>query len=540
MSSALRAAVRKTMTPKGPSGVQQRLAFAGAQMNRLTSDWVMAASRSADQETRYELKTLRNRARELDRNSPFGARYSQLVAENLIGDTGIRLKAKNKLKDGSDLHRGANAGLEAAWLDWNRPANSDLTGKYSFSESLALAASEWATDGEILIRLREGPQFGPYGFKVQVLDPDYLDETWNQERMGTLPLIRQGVEYDQFGAVVAYWLWTRHPNEPSIDRQRERVPAEQIIHAFIPRRAGQSRGIPHAAAVMMTLKMLDGYVEAELVAARVASASMGALEDLPNGDAPAVSPNANGTGPGNQNAIPTEAEPASLLDLRGTGSRLSLWDPQHPTSAFPDFTRMMSHYAAMGFGISYGTLTGDLSQANYGSLRVGMLDERLHWKRLQQFLVVHVVDPIFRRWLKMALLNRKVPGITDFDVERWTKVQWHPRGFDWIDPLKDVQGELVEVAAGVNTLTRMCGERGLDFEEVIEERAEEIRLLEQYGVPSVLATTITDRPQPGNDSGDTADPSTEEGATASDASIANAKSWDGARSTRPIRMVRGL
>ncbi len=521
-----RTALARVIAPKSraPRG---RSAFAAAQFNRLTGDWIMAASRSADQETRGELKVLRNRARELDRNSPFGARYSQLVAENIIGDTGIRLKAKNKLKDGTSLHRGANAGMEAAWTDWSRAENCDVTTKLTLRECLALAVSEWATDGEILIRLWEGPQFGPYGFKIQVMDPDFLDETWNQERMGDSPLIRQGVEYDSFGAPVAYWMWTRHPNENATDRRRERVPADQIIHAFLPRRAGQSRGIPHATAAMMTLKMLDGYIEAELVAARTASASMGSIEDIPGADAPPVTPNAAGDENGNQNAIPTEAEPGSFMDLRGTGSKLSLWNPEHPTSAFPTFTRMMSQYAAMGFGISYSTLTGDLSQANYGSLRVGMLDERLHWRRLQKFVVDHVLDRVFRRWLKMALLNRRIDGITDFDIARWTTVDWHPRGFDWIDPLKDVQGELIEVAAGVGSLTRMCGARGLDLEEVIAERAEEIRLFDQYGVTSTIATTITDRPTGETNPGDTgADVPGETPATDTTAAAKAAKSWE--------------
>jgi lambda family phage portal protein len=491
----VRAAIAGAISPKAPP--RRRQAFAGARFDRLTSDWVLAASRSADAELRGDLRTLRNRARELDRNSPFGARYSQLVAENVVGPKGIRLKAKNKLKDGTDFHRGANASIEAAWVEWSRAENCDLTQKLTLTENLALSTSQWATDGEILIRLWEGPDFGPFGFKVQVLDPDLLDDELNQERSATTPLIRQGVEYNRWGAPAFFHLWTAHPNDALMWRERVKVPADQIIHTFIPRRAGQTRGIPHAAAIMLTLKMLDGYVEAELVAARIASASMGAIEDLPNGDGPAPNPNVgvgdDVSGSTSGSDIPAEAEPGALLDLRGKG-HLNLWDPQHPTSAFPDFMRMMSHYAAMGYGISYGTLTGDLSQANYGSLRVGMLDERDHWSRMQSYIIDHVLDRIYRRWLKMALLNGMIPGITDFDVARWTRVLWMPKGFDWIDPLKDVQGELLEVGAGVNSLTRMCAKRGIDFEEMLEERAEEIALLAAYGVPSTLATTITEHP----------------------------------------------
>lgn len=494
----LRAKLARFIAPK----VQQvRNAYASSIFSRLTQDWIFAASKSADQELRYELRILRNRARELDRNSPFGARYSQLLAENVVGPGGFTLQPKNKLKDGTALHGGANQSIKDAWKDWSRPDNCDVTGKLSLTEQLALAVSGWGTDGELLVRMLRGPRFGPYGFQLQILDVDYLDETLNQQPLGENPLIRQGVEMDEYGKPVAYWLWTRHPQEPAVDRERIRVPASDVIHAFIPKRAGQSRGVPHAAAMMQTIKMLDGYIEAELVAARIASATMGAIEDITeDGSAPAINPTAGvdnsgpngdylGVRPGGSE-IPAEAEPGAMLDLRGKGAKLSLWDPQHPTSAFPDFTRMMSHFIAIGFGISYGTLTGDLSQANYGSLRVGMLDERDHWERYQQFIITHVLDRIYREWLKMALLNGRISGLSDFDVNRWSTVHWQPRGFDWIDPVKDAEGDFLEVAAGTNSLTRVCAKRGRDLDEILQERADEIAKFKAAGVESLLPGAV--------------------------------------------------
>src|SRR6185503_18708491 len=202
------------------------------------------------------------------------------------------------------------------------------------------------------------------------------------------------------------------------------------------------------------------------------------------------------------------------------------------TSAFPDFTRMMSHFAAMGYGISYGTLTGDMSQANYGSLRVGMLDERQHWQRFQLFMIEHVGDRIFREWLKMALLNSKIPNLIDKDINRWTRVQWMGRGFDWIDPLKDAQGDLMEVAAGTNTLTLMAAKRGRDLEQMVQQRAREIKLFAKYGVPCTLVATGPAQSPAQDDQGDTASSST--------TADAAEKSWDGALPVHPITQPRPL
>jgi hypothetical protein len=72
MANPFRRVAQMSARPR-PRATAQRNAFAGSSFSRLNSDWVMAAIASADGELRYELRTMRNRARELVRNSPFGA-----------------------------------------------------------------------------------------------------------------------------------------------------------------------------------------------------------------------------------------------------------------------------------------------------------------------------------------------------------------------------------------------------------------------------------------------------------------------------------
>lgn len=466
-------------TKPAPAG--KRSAFLGAVFSRLTSDWVMAARRSADDELRADLRILRNRARELVRNSPFGARYHQLIAENVIGPNGIRLQAKNLTKEDGKLHVKANAAIEAAWGDWSCPENCDVTKRLSLTELLALGTSNWGTDGEYLIRILRGPRFGAYGLQLQVLDADFLDDQMYRERQGSLNAIHQGVELDEYGAPIGYHLFTQHPASAGGSQKRIFVPADDIIHFFLPHRPGQSRGIPHAAAIMTIWKMLDGYVEAELVAARTASATMGAIEDIStDGSTPAPNPDAGG------GELPMEIEPGALMDLRGRAAKLALWDPQHPTQAFPDFVKAMSRFTAVGLGTAYGTLTGDMSDANYSSMKVGRQPEIDHWRRLQNAVITHILHRIYREFLKAALLNEKIAGVTDLDVNRWMRVKWQPRSWPSPDPIKDITADLMKVAAGTKTLTMVAAEDGLDLEEVIEERQRELELLKEAGITSVL------------------------------------------------------
>jgi lambda family phage portal protein len=483
MLEGLRAGLAKLIAPTSKP-TAKRSAYSGALTSRLDADWILAGTRSADQETRYDLKILRNRARDLSRNTPLMARYHQLAAENIVGPHGFRLQAKNLTQDGK-LFDQANQKIEAAWEAWSTPENCDASGRYSLRELMSLAASAWKTDGEILIRLIKGSQRNGWNLSLQLLDPDFLDETWNRERTNTSNAIRQGVEIDDLGAPVAYWLWTRHPSDTALDRNRIRVPAEEIIHFFIPNRPQQNRGIPDAACVLRQIKMLDGYHEAELVAARVASATMAAIE-TPNPENAPIDPLDSGA-----NEQPMEVEPGNFLRL-DPGQKLALWDPQHPTSAFSEFTRVELHMIAAGLGVSYGSLTGDLSQANYSSMRVGLIGERDRWRRLQESFSTHVLRRIYREWLPLAMLANKLPGL-GFDPARWQTVKFQPRGFQSVDPIKEITGKLLAVNAGTETLTRMAAEEGRDLEEVIIERKQELDLFKEYGVPTTIATAITEK-----------------------------------------------
>jgi lambda family phage portal protein len=498
MFEKLRTALAKKLAPsaKGPA---KRSAYSGAITSRLDADWIFAGTRSADQETRYDLKILRNRSRELVRNTPLMQRYHQLAAENIVGPHGFRLQAKNLTQDGK-LFDAANAKIEAAWEEWSQPENCDASCRYSLHEMMSLAASAWATDGEILIRMITGTQRNGWNISLQLLDPDFLDETWNRERTGFYNAIRQGVEIDDRGAPVAYWLWTRHPSDTALDRNRVRIPAAEIIHFFTPTRPQQNRGIPDGACVLRQIKMLDGYHEAELVAARVASATMAAIETANPENAP-INPLDSGA-----NEQPMEVEPGAMLRL-DPGEKLAMWDPQHPTSAFAEFTRTELHMIATGLGVSYGALTGDLSQANYSSMRMGLFGERDRWKRRQNSFATHVLRRVYRAWLPLAMLAQKLTGL-GYDDSRWQTVKFQPRGFQSVDPIKDVTGKLLGVNAGVETLTRMAAEDGRDLEEVIIERRQEMDLFKQYDVPSTIATAITekdpgpaDEPNPADASG---------------------------------------
>ena len=253
--------------------VKLQRSFKGAQGGRLFADF-FSSSASADQELRQALVTLRNRSRELSRNDAYVARYLNLLTSNVVGHNGIRVNAKSRDADGS-LDTIANSTIEAAWKKWAKKGNCTVDGQMSLIDCQRMFIEALARDGEVLIRQITDPT-SDFGYKIEFLEADHLNDTKNEIYTNGNKVV-MGVEINDKRKPVAYHLYKNHPNDLGLSQSNEtiRVPAEEVIHAFVRQRPEQTRGYPFVAPVMGNIKMLNGYYEAEITAARVASAKMG-------------------------------------------------------------------------------------------------------------------------------------------------------------------------------------------------------------------------------------------------------------------------
>jgi lambda family phage portal protein len=449
-------------------------AYAGASQSRLTSDWVLASIQSADQDVKADYRTLKSRARELVRNNDTASRYVGLVDEQAIGPDGIRLQSQVKRPDGM-LDLGINQRIEDAWLEWCEPENCTVDGKMGWGDVLQNWALVTPQDGEWLTRMLpfRGNRFG---FALQLLDTDQLECDFNRAPDQGGNEIRMGVEIDAWGRPINYHVWDHHPTEwTTRGRELKSLPASQIVHYFRARRVGQTRGITWFAPSLLKLRHIGGYEEAEIIASRVAAAKGGFFEVAPEAVADPNAPNAAA-----QNQVTFEIEPGQF-DRLPTGWTFKEWDPQHPTTAFKDFHKAMVRGVASGLGVSYVSLANDLEGVNFSSIRAGLLNERDAWRKLQKSLIRHFCVRVYREWLRWSITTGALV-LPDRNRQRWEKHRWQPRGYPWVDPDKDINSRLRGVAAGVDSLTRIAAETGVDLEEVLIERAMETQLAKELGV----------------------------------------------------------
>lgn len=422
--------------------------FEGALMGRRTDGWVTGGT-GANAEIGPALSRLRNRSRDLVRNNPYAAKGVHTLVSNLVG-TGIVPRARTKSKS---LAKAA----DRLWLDFS--ARCDADGLTDFAGLQALIVRALAESGEVLVRLRDRRAADglPVPLQLQVLEADHLDSG----KTGDLPdggFIVQGVEFDPLGQRRAYWLFAEHPGERGRSPVAQRVPARQILHLFERLRPGQVRGVPWLAPVILKLRDLDAYDDAELVRKRLEACFAAFVTGVEDDD------------------------PLTKAVTKPGGPRLELFEPgmiaylepgkdvkfaaPAASGGYEAYMRVQLHAIAAGMGLTYELLTGDLSQVNYSSIRAGLIEFRRRMEALQwQLLVPGLCQPVWARFVTAAQAAGHLPASTAIAAE-WTA----PR-FEAVDPLKDIEADILAVRAGVMTLKEAIARQGYDPAQVLAEIA---------------------------------------------------------------------
>jgi lambda family phage portal protein len=200
-------------------------------------------------------------------------------------------------------------------------------------------------------------------------------------------------------------------------------------------------------------------------------------------------------------------EDASQLEIDGDpdsfpimpdDAELREWNPTYPSGEFAVFNKAMLRGIAAGFGVQYNTLANDLEGVNFSSIRQGTLDEREHWKELQEWLIESLIQPVFETWLPRALLGGLITvqgrPLKAERLDRYAQVEWQPRRWQWIDPRADVEAAV----SAKNNLPLSPGqiirEQGKDRSSVWREIASDIEEMRAAGIPEgYIKASILDK-----------------------------------------------
>ncbi len=454
--------------------------------DRLFASW-RADNATEDTYIARRALLIRARSRELCRTSDYAKKYLRMVHKNVVGPAGIGLQVKSAdvKKDGTLVYdKVANTLIEKAWIRWWGSKLCSFTRQYNGRTILRLVAQAAPRDGEMfIVMVRESRgSTNPFRFSLKLLEADYLDLEHNED-LGGGAFIRMGIEFDADGRRVAFHFFTSHPGDlyrprPQAVGEKVRVPAEDVLHFFLPERASACRGIAWFDTTGPTIKMLNGFEEATVVAARAGASKMGFFY-TPDGTPP-DSDEETDDGDFIQNAEPGQ------FGILPIGYDFKAYDPTQPTDKFGDFCKHQGRKISVGLDASYASLTGDLADVNYSSIRHGMLDERDTWADLQTTLIDEVLKPIFSRWLLAAFITGQIP-LPISKLDKFDAPKFIPRTWGWVDPEKDANATNTELSNCTQTLAGSLADRGVDYDDHLAQLKKEKEDLEAIGITPAYA-----------------------------------------------------
>lgn len=511
---ALEIACKKNGIPYPGSGGQVVAAkrYYAAPRSELLTDMPKFSAVNGNVDVASALVTSRAMARFLVKNDGFLRAWIRHLLVNVVGPKGFKLQCRIMDAPGK-VDRVANTMFEEAFAEWANSTEVEITGRFTFRKVQAMVLKAVATDGELYVRVVYGAEYR-YGFTLQLLEGDMLDESYNVD----LPngnVVRMGIELTPQGKAVNYYFRAQkvltNMYGGTYQTERVQVPADQIISVYDPDRVSSNRGVTWSVAGVIPAQFLQKFDEASLTNARIGAATGGFFEnsqgdEYQGQDIKAASDEAQGDDVLDE--FDTMEVAPGLMQKLPPGWKFTQFDPKFPSEQHGPFSEIILRRIAAALGIGYNLLANDLRGVNYSSLRHFSVSENDGWQMLQADFIESFLMPVYRVWLQMALLTQNV-ALPYSKLVKYSRVEWTGKTKGYFDPAKDAQADNLMLDMRVKTRQQVCREKfGMDFEDVLVQLAEERRLMEKYGIAE--ATPSAPSEQNGGASDTTSEQSGEE------------------------------
>lgn len=416
--------------------------YEAASRGRRTESW-KATGADANAELSRDLSTLRNRSRQQVRDNVYARRIVQGLTNNIVG-SGI-------IPNPDDVSRTMEKRLMSLWKKWAGKRRCDFDGQLSFYGIQKLVMRTVVTSGECLVlRRRENDPYLP--LSLQVLEPDFIDIMKHGVRLDNGNVCFHGIEFDSNAKRVAYWIYKEHPGSELIHSiESRRVPIEDICHIYFVERPGQVRGVPWLSASMIRLKDFDDYEDAELVRQKIAACFTVFVSDV---NAEQIG------GSADESDLASRVEPG-IIEMLPPGKSVSFANPP-TTNGYDVYSRKILQGIAAGVGITYESMTGDLSNVNFSSGRMGWIEFQRNVSDWQDDMMIPMLcDTVWSWFIEAAVLVGK--SKPDIDAN------WTPPRREMIDPVKETNAMNLQVRNGFISYPEAVRQLGYDPDDVLDE-----------------------------------------------------------------------
>lgn len=465
--------------------------YSGSDSTGIHSDF-LGDWRSGNSWLRFDLLRIRTRSRQLERGNHWCRSFKQSLLNNVVGHNGFHRKpvvnssaAYGDASEGSP-DKAAQVMIKDLCKEFGKKENFTSSKQYTETSADNYVVSRLAFDGEVIIQKIKKFPGNEFGFTWRFVDPDYLDHHLNK----TLPngnVIRMGVELDaQFRYPVGYWFLNRRPNDDywnyaqSFPDLHHRVAVEEIIHIFINTEDSEMvRGIPWLFSACTNLHKMGKFEEAALINATIGASKMGFFKKMfptgHSGDASELE---------DDGSIIDECRPGEWQELPW-GVEPVPWTPQYPDEEMESFHKVMMRGVASSLGMSYMSLTGDVTDANFSNLRAAKADEQENWKAIQQFIIEEWKEPAHEELVFRSMLSRNL-NLPLAKIDKFKGVEFTGRRWAYVNPVDDLNARKIALEIGSITISEVIRETGRDPEKVFADTKTEKELLEKLDIVPIF------------------------------------------------------
>lgn len=425
--------------------------------------WLFPSSSKVNADLISQLKTLIERSRDLSKNNQIFRAYLGNCQRSIVGAEGFRLQVQIKNSDGT-LNKELNDQLEWLWYDFGHYGNLQTSELFNDIDFDAQILRTMLVDGECFIRIIKDKD-SKYGVKFKLIDSLAVDCLRNIPMAKGQNGVFNGVEVDHNYKPVKYYIRECIGFGNYQSGELEQVSASEIIHLYRPQFIDQVRGYSPIVASYDSLKHLDDFSLAELIAAKIASCQ-GVFYQR-NSQTPAGDFLDQGK-LDDHGAFMSELSPGSC-NIVPNGYSVKTMTPNHPNSQFGQFVKATGKRVGSAIGTNYNTLFQDMQSVSYSSLRSAHIAEQAFIKDWQRWLIENWKNKEFQILLKNYIINPS-SSLKPSQFQKYLKCyRFIGKQDQYYDLAKEVIGVERSLKLGLTSPIAEIEKRGYDWNEVLND-----------------------------------------------------------------------
>jgi len=415
--------------------------------------------------TDADLETLRDTAIDLSMNNPLVEGILLTEADDVVGtETQIQARSEDE-----GWNRETEAAFKAECID--QPC--DNTGRWNYHQIVHKAFHSYRSHGDFfLIRTPYGPQCVEANRCGTPIDQRGTKEEG-------ITVIHGVAVSDTTEQVVGYYIgkpnkwgyiavdkWKKYPVFETDGIKQWR--ADVIHHVFNPQRVSFTRGIPALTSAVTTIYKLFGYIDAELVAAKVHACLSLFIQVSDNNRVP--SPFTQGRFSGGQTDLHQKVEKLEpgMIKYLNLNEEIKPVTPNRPANAFDMFVMRMLMFIGRPLCMPLVLTALDFAQATYMNMRGALQQAQKNYKREQEHVVKPLASTCYRWWLRQAIAAKRIKEIKtayrhEVMCQRWP----------YVDPYKQAMADKIELDNGTELRSRILARKGIDPGEFYEQQEKE-------------------------------------------------------------------